>query len=108
MEKIGTEASTVQYPIIRYAVDIDWEYLKPEEALYLRGGEGGLLLKEIFLTQIQRLNLGIVDYTRTENLAKRITRVLPRIEGTFEAWKYPKCRIIIILEPKINNPLTIM
>ena len=54
----------------------------------MRGGEGGLLLQETFLTQVQHLNPGVVDYSRAEDLAKRLIRVLPRIEGNLEAWEY--------------------
>jgi type I restriction enzyme R subunit len=88
MGKLGTEIGAVQYPLIRYANQVGWQYLKPEEALQQRGGEGGLVLQETFLTQVQRLNPGTVDRARAEDLAKRICRVHPRIEGNQEAWEY--------------------
>ncbi len=86
--KIGTEMGTVQYPLVNYAAQVGWKYLKPEEALQRRGGEDGLLLLETFLTQVQRLNPITVDRLRAEDLAKRLCRVLPRIEGNLEAWEY--------------------
>ncbi len=85
---IGAEKSGVQYPLINYATQVGWKYLSPEQALLLRGGENGLLLRETFLAQAQRLNPGIVDHGRAEDLARRISRVLPRIEGNLEAWEY--------------------
>ena len=85
---LGTERSAVQNPLIRYAEEAGWTYFPSDEAMRLRGGEGGLLLHEIFLSQAQRLNPGIVDHARAEDLAKRLTRVLPRIEGNLEAWEY--------------------
>ena len=88
MTKLGTEMGTVQYPLINYATEVGWTYVQPEAVLQMRGGEGGLLLQETFLTQVQRLNPGIVDHARAEDLSKRLTRVLPRIEGNLEAWEY--------------------
>jgi type I restriction enzyme R subunit len=88
MVKLATEAGAVQIPLITYATQMGWKYIKPEGALTMRGREGGLLLQETFLVQSQRLNPDIVDYSRAEDLAKRLTRVLPRIEGNLEACEY--------------------
>lgn len=88
MAKFGTEVGSVQFPLINYATQVGWKHLTPDTVLQLRGGEDGLLLREIFLTQVQRLNSGVVDHARAEELAKRLGRVLPRIEGNLEAWEY--------------------
>ena len=88
MSKLGTEFSAVQLPFLRYAQEAGWTPLSRDEALQLRGGENGMLLREVFLTQAQKLNPGIVDFNRAEDLARRIERVLPRIEGNLEAWEY--------------------
>lgn len=88
MTILGTEAGAVQYPLINYATQVGWKYVKPEDIMQMRGGEGGLLLQEVFSTQVQRLNPGIVDNARAEDLAKRLCRLLPRIEGNLEAWEY--------------------
>ncbi len=86
--KLGTERSAVQNPILHYAREMGWNYLAPEEALAARGGVDGLLLRETFLTQAQKLNPGVVDRLRAEELAQRLTRVLPRIEGNQDAWEH--------------------
>ncbi|MDY6868118.1 MAG: type I restriction endonuclease, partial [Chloroflexota bacterium] len=86
--KIGTEMGTVQYPLIKYATEVGWTYAQPEDILRMRQGESGLLLQETFLNQVQRLNPGILDHTRAIELAKRLIRGLPRIEGNLEAWEY--------------------
>lgn len=85
---IGGERSTVQNPLIRYAQEAGWTYLKPEDALAQRTGDGGLLLQETFLAQVQKLNPSVVDRNQAEDLAKRLCRVLPRIEGSLDAWEY--------------------
>lgn len=84
---LGTEMGAVQYPLIRYATQVGWTYAKPESILQMRGGEGGLLLHQTFLAQVQRLNPDVVNQERAEDLAKRLARVLPRIEGNLEAWE---------------------
>ena len=38
---LGAERAAVQAPLVRYATEIGWAYLPPEEALTLRRGEGG-------------------------------------------------------------------
>lgn len=68
----GNERSTVQEPFLRYAVEAGWTYLPPEEALRLRRGETGLVLHEVFVEQVQRLNPGGVDLVRAEELVKRL------------------------------------
>ena len=88
MARLGTEAGAVQYPLIRYTTEAGWKYFPRDEALRLRRGEEGLLLYETFLTQVQRLNPGIIDHSRAEDLARRLTRVLPRIEGNMDAWEF--------------------
>jgi type I restriction enzyme R subunit len=85
---LGSEFSSIQYPLVNYATQVGWKYLKPEDAFQLRGGEEGLLLQEPFLSQGQLLNPEIVNQSRAEDLAKRLTHVLPRIEGNLEAWQY--------------------
>jgi len=88
MTTLATERGAVQNPLVNYASQIGWTYVSPEESLRLRGGEEGLLLKDVFLTQAQRLNPGLLDYARAEDFARRLARVLPRIEGNFEAWEF--------------------
>ena len=85
---IGGERKSVQNPLIRYAEEAGWEYLPPDEALRLRRGEAGVVLHDILVHQLQRLNPGVVDLGRAEELIRRLTRVRPSIEGNLTAWEY--------------------
>ncbi|GAA6735166.1 hypothetical protein YIM1640_23160 [Thermus oshimai] len=88
---LGSERKAVQEPLIRYAEEAGWEYLPPEEALRLRGGEESPLLRTVFIEQIQRLNPGVVDsVVKAEEVLNRLVRVRPNIEGNLEAWEYLK------------------
>ena len=85
---LGSERSSVQNPLIRYAVEAGWDYLPPDEALRLRRGAGSPVLHEVLIQQLQRLNPGVVDLQRAERVVNRLIRVRPSIEGNLEAWEY--------------------
>ena len=42
-----SEAGTVQFPMVKHAVEIGWETITPDQALTLRGGEAGVFLREV-------------------------------------------------------------
>ena len=88
---LASERRIVQNPFIRYAEEAGWQYLSPEEALRLRGGEDSPILHTVFIEQLQRLNPGIVDsVTKAEEVFNRLIRVRPNIEGNLEVWEYLK------------------
>lgn len=88
MSKLGGERAAVQNPLIAYAEEMGWDYVDPDHAFRLRGGESGLVFRELFVEQMQRLNAGFMDHLLAEDLAKRLERVAPTIEGNLEAWQY--------------------
>jgi len=85
---LGSERKSVQEPLVRYAEEAGWTYLPPEETLRLRRGENGLVLHEVLVQQLQRLNPGTVDLNRAEELVRRLTTVRPTIEGNLAAWEF--------------------
>lgn len=87
---IGSERVAVQNPFLRYAQEVGWTYLPPEEALRLRRGETGLVLYDVLARQLQALNPGVVDLQRAEEIIARLVRVRPNIEGNLEAWEFLK------------------
>ena len=90
MGRAGGEARSVQRPLVRYATEAGWDYLSPADALRLRRGETGGVLHEILVEQLQKLNPGIVDRERAEDIVSRLSRVRPTIEGNLDAWEYLK------------------
>jgi len=88
--KLSSEQAVVQSPLLRYATEAGWTYLPPEEARRLRRGEDSPLLWEVFIPQVQALNPGTVDLLRAEEVAKRLLRLPPNIEGNFQAWEFLK------------------
>jgi type I restriction enzyme R subunit len=90
MMPIGAERTSVQRPFIHYAVDAGWTYVSPEDALNLRRGLTSPVLDAVFVDQLQRLNPRTVDHLRAEDVAKRLVRVRPNIEGNLDAWEFLK------------------
>jgi type I restriction enzyme R subunit len=87
---IGGERAAVQNPFLRYAEEAGWTVLSREEALALRRGITSPVLDAVMIEQLQRLNPGVVDALRAEQIRDRLVRVRPNIEGNLEAWEYLK------------------
>lgn len=85
---LSSEAAAVQYPMVRYATQIGWTYLSPDDALRLRRGETGAVLWDTVIEQLQKLNPGTVNLDRAEQVAKSLLNVRPTIEGNLDAWEY--------------------
>lgn len=85
---LGSERHVVQNPLIRYAVEGGWKYLPREEAMRLRRGEQGIFLHEVLAAQLQRLNPGVVDHIKAEEVIHRLGSVQANIEGNLQAWEY--------------------
>ncbi len=51
-----TERKTVQNPLLKYAVEVGWEYIECDKALDLRDGETGVLFKETLKGKLFTLN----------------------------------------------------
>jgi type I restriction enzyme R subunit len=87
---LGSERGAVQNPLIRYATEVDWTYLSPDDALRLRRGETSPILWDIFIQKAQSLNPGTVDHLKAEEIVSHLIRVPPTIEGNLQAWEYLK------------------
>jgi len=106
MNKLGDEKHSVQKPIIDYVQEpsaqytaqngtrvflkLGWQYISRDEALRLRGGETGMVFRELFINQLQRLNPGFADHLMAEEIIKKIKSIPANIEGNFTAWEYLK------------------
>lgn len=88
MSKLGAEKASVQNTLIQYACEIGWEYINPDDALLLRGGNTGFIFKDLFVDQMCRLNPGFMDNIMAEELLGRLKRIPSSIEGNLEEWEY--------------------
>ena len=83
-----TERFAVQNPMLQYAQEIDWEYIPPEEALRLRGGESGLYFTPVLESQLLRLNPNVVDETRCADIMRQLNLLKPTIDGNRDALEW--------------------
>jgi type I restriction enzyme R subunit len=105
-DSLGGEDYTVKKPLLNYVqeksasytgedgakilLNLGWEYISPQKALTLRGGETGIVFKDIFISQIQELNTDFMNKALAEDLIKRFEKVSANIEGNLLAWEYLK------------------
>lgn len=86
---LSSERHNVQNPLIRYATEVGWVYIPPEEALRLRGGEAKPFLHPVLVEQLQRLNPeAVTNAAKAEEVVRRLLSLRPDIEGNYEAWEY--------------------
>ena len=79
-----TEHATVQGPILKYADQIGWSFVTQEDAVALRGGEGGVFFYEVLRDQLLELNPGVVTTENVDEVTQRLENVRPSIEGNEE------------------------
>lgn len=87
---LRSERNIVQRPLVGHATGAGWTYLPPDDAVRLRRGETSPILWATFIQKAQSLNPGTVDHLKAEEIASRLIRVPPNIEGNLQAWEYLK------------------
>ena len=89
MPSFATERSSVQNPIIEYSTHIGWNYLSPDDALRMRGGETGLILRDVFSSQVIKLNSDFANLETANIIIKRLENsITATIEGNEKAWQH--------------------
>src|SRR6266540_2825844 len=84
MARAFTERATVQDPLARYAAESGWNAVAPDAALLLRGGEAGLLFRQVLADRLLTLNPGAMDPTNTVDVISRVESVRNSIAGNEE------------------------
>src|SRR5262245_33050921 len=88
---LGSEQGAVQNPFVKYAQQAGWIYLSPDDARSRRrSADTSPVLDEVLIDQLQKLNPGVVDRARAEELVGRLVRVRTTIEGNLDAWEFLK------------------
>ncbi len=102
---LGNETLTVQNPLIRYAMEIGWQYLPQGQALGYRRGETGWLLYPVLERKLLELNPGIVSPDTVGGIIERIEAVRISIEGNAEilAWLRGQRGVAVAGESRQRN-----
>ncbi len=85
---IGSEESSVQNPLIKYAVQIEWTYITPADALTFRKGEGGLLFNRVLEEKLIKFNPDFINSDNVNQIIQKIETVSNNIEGNAEILKW--------------------
>ena len=78
-----TEAGTVQFPMVKHAVEIGWTPLTPDVAKQKRGGEAGMLLRDELETKLAQFN-GWMSKDAIRSVIETLDALPPTIEGNRE------------------------
>lgn len=81
MARRFTERATVQDPLVKYASEIGWDYVEPEDALVLRQGAAGMFFYQVLRDRLIALNPSVVTAKNVEEVIKRMESVRHSIEG---------------------------
>lgn len=85
-----SERKTVQNPIVKYAIELGWQYVEPEKALDFRDGETGIFFLEIFKEKLHEFNSWMEEGTDEEVARELLERTRFNIEGNQKVLNY--CR----------------
>ena len=125
MSTLGGEQYSVQKPILQYVqeskaeyvaqngakvfIKLGWKYVTPDEAMRLRGGETSIIFRDVFISQLQKLNPGFADHLMAEDSIKKIETVAANIEGNFTVWEYLKgLRTVFVPSERRERNITLL
>ena len=105
MTKLATEATTVQFPLVDYAVAAGWERVSDSEAMRKRRGEGGLFFYDELEAALLRLNPGVVTPVDVPGIVQRLESLPNTIAGNREVleWLRGKHTIYVDSEKRHRN-----
>ncbi|MDD3182742.1 MAG: HsdR family type I site-specific deoxyribonuclease [Alphaproteobacteria bacterium] len=74
-----SEAGSVQFPMVKHAVEIGWTSLTPDAAKELRGGEDGMYLRSVLTNKLLAFNNWL-----SADAARSVVETLEAIPATIE------------------------
>ena len=80
-----SERSAVQDPMLKYADAIGWKSVSRSEAMQMRRGETGRYFADVLKTQLMKLNRGILDESRCQEIVRQLNLLGPTLEGNQDA-----------------------
>lgn len=100
-----SERPAVQNPMIRYAQQIGWQYVSPDEAQQLRGGDQGRWFTDVLLGQLLRLNAATMTPTSAAELLRQLELIAASIEGNRDSleWLRGERSLFVAAERRERN-----
>lgn len=78
-----SEAGTVQFPMVKHAVEIGWEPVTKEDALTRRGGEAGTFFRDVLEAKLAEFNPWLTP-DAIRSIVETLDALPPTIEGNRE------------------------
>lgn len=78
-----SEASTVQFPMVRHADEIGWTPITPDEARSKRGGDAGIFFRDVLETKLAAFNTWLTTEA-VRSIVETLDALPPTIEGNRE------------------------
>ena len=100
-----SERSAVQNPMIKYADAIGWKSISRSEAMQMRRGDTGCYFADVLKAQLMRLNRGILDESRCQEIVRQLNLLRPTLEGNQDAlsWLRGEQSIFVPDEDRYRN-----
>ncbi|MCE2394285.1 HsdR family type I site-specific deoxyribonuclease [Candidatus Poribacteria bacterium] len=99
------ERAAVQNPMLKYADEIGWESVSRLEATQKRGDNTGLYFTDILQAQLMKLNGGILDQSRCDEIIRQLNHLRPTLEGNQDAlsWMRGEQSVFVPDEDRYRN-----
>ena len=100
-----SERAAVQNPMLKYADEIGWKSVSRSEAMQMRRGETGRYFADVLKAQLMKLNRGILDESRCQEILRQLTLLNPTLEGNQDAlsWLRGEQSIFVPDEDRYRN-----
>ena len=100
-----SERSAVQNPMLEYADKIGWKSVSRSEAMQMRRGETGRYFADVLKAQLMKLNGGILDESRCQEILRQLNLLRPTLEGNQDAlsWLRGERSIFVPEENRYRN-----
>jgi type I restriction enzyme R subunit len=91
--------------MLKYAEEIGWQRVKPDEALQMRGGDTEMFFSGDLEAQLLRLNPGVVDTGRAAEIISELRGLRPTIEGNRQMleWLRGEKSVFVSSEKRYRN-----
>ena len=100
-----SERASVQDPMIKYADEIGWKPVSQSEAMQVRRGDTGLYFIDVLKAKLMKLNRGILDESRCQEIVRQLTLLNSTLEGNQDAlsWLRGERSIFVPDEDRYRN-----
>ena len=100
-----SERSAVQDPMLEYANEIGWKSVSRSEAMQMRHVETGRYFADVLKAQLMRLNRGILDESRCQEILRQLNLLGSTLEGNQDAlsWLRGEQSIFVPDEDRYRN-----